>query len=92
MLKSRMMFAVALVALAIAGSAPAQAEILQLAQGTSCSSFQTTCANRCRVRAPQDVNCVSDHCTPKLMTCKRDGCWQEGRQYGGKRTCGLAKS
>lgn len=62
------------------------------AQGASCSAFQSTCAERCRVRAPQDVNCVSDHCTPKLAACRRSGCWQEGRMYGGKKTCNLTKS
>ncbi|HRK24794.1 MAG TPA: hypothetical protein PLQ11_07560 [Beijerinckiaceae bacterium] len=63
-----------------------------VAQGKTCSSFQTMCANRCRMRAPQDANCVDDHCTPKLNTCRQDGCWQEGRLYGGRKTCGLVKS
>lgn len=88
----RMISACALVAWALVAGAPAEAETLLLAQGASCSSYQTMCANRCRQRAPQDANCVSDHCTPKLMTCKKDGCWQEGRQYGGQKTCGLARS
>jgi hypothetical protein len=71
---------------------PPAAGTLQVAQGKSCSSFQTMCANRCKTRAPHDPTCVEDHCTPKLMTCRQDGCWQEGRLYGGKKTCGLARA
>lgn len=58
----------------------------------SCKSFQNTCAARCKQRVPDDKNCVSDHCTPKLEACRIDGCWEEGKLYGGKRTCGLTKT
>lgn len=61
------------------------------AQG-SCSGFQSMCAKRCKQRAPQDVNCVSDHCSPKLRECRSSGCWQEGQLYGGKLSCNLTKS
>lgn len=57
----------------------------------SCGGFQSMCAARCQQRAPQDKNCVSDHCTPKLQECRSTGCWQEGRLYGGKLTCNLRK-
>ena len=63
----------------------------QVAQAGSCRAMQSTCAARCKERAPQDKNCVSDHCTPKLSECRQTGCWQEGKQYGGGKTCGLAK-
>ena len=58
----------------------------------SCSSFQATCAARCKQRVPDDKNCVSDHCTPKLNDCRRTGCWQEGKLYGGALSCNLKKS
>lgn len=58
---------------------------------TSCSGFQSMCAKRCKQRAPDDRNCVSDHCTPKLQECRSTGCWQEGRLYGGRETCNLKK-
>ncbi len=59
---------------------------------SSCSGFQSSCAKRCKQRLPDDKNCVSDHCTPKLAECRTTGCWQEGRLYGGKLTCNLKKS
>ncbi len=58
----------------------------------TCSSFQSVCAARCKQRAPQDADCVSDHCTPKLVDCRKTGCWQEGRLYGGQVSCGLRKT
>lgn len=60
--------------------------------GQSCGRIQSVCAARCKVRAPTDLNCVSDHCTPKLEECLSTGCWQEGKLYGGKLTCNLVKS
>ena len=57
----------------------------------SCSSFQATCAARCKQRNPGDADCVSDHCTPKLNECRTTGCWQEGKLYGGALTCKLVK-
>jgi hypothetical protein len=78
---------VAVLALALgAGSAAAQPA------PSSCKGFQDMCAARCKERAPQDRNCVSDHCTPKLQECRVTGCWQEGARYGGARTCNLRKS
>jgi len=59
---------------------------------SSCSGFQSKCAQRCKERNPNDKNCVSDHCTPKLGACRSTGCWQEGQLYGGQKTCNLKKS
>lgn len=58
---------------------------------TSCSAFQAQCAARCKQRVPDDKNCVSDHCSPKLAECRVTACWQEGNAYGGKRVCNLKK-
>lgn len=63
----------------------------QVAQGGSCQSWFSNCASRCKTRAPTDKSCVSDHCSPKLATCRRTGCWQEGAQYGGAKHCNLSK-
>lgn len=63
----------------------------KIAQGSSCQSWYNNCATRCRTRLPNDKNCVSDHCSPKLATCRQSGCWQEGKAYGGGKHCGLAK-
>lgn len=62
----------------------------QVAAGT-CTGMFSTCAARCKQRAPQDKNCVADHCSPKLAACRQTGCWQEGAMYGGGKTCGLGK-
>jgi hypothetical protein len=59
---------------------------------SSCSALQAQCAARCKQRNPGDVNCVSDHCTPKLNECRATGCWQEGQRYGGQLTCNLKRS
>jgi hypothetical protein len=58
---------------------------------SSCQGMFSQCAARCKSRAPTDKSCVSDHCSPKLATCRQSGCWQEGKQYGGQRTCNLKK-
>ena len=63
---------------------------IEIAAG-SCKGFQSSCAARCKTRAPTDANCVSDHCSPKLAQCRSTGCWQEGAAYGGALTCNLAK-
>ncbi len=83
-------------ALFFVAASPSQASeslsgMLHLAAAQTCQSFQNTCAARCKVRVPDDPDCVSDHCTPKLEECRTTGCWQEGSLYGGKQTCGLVK-
>jgi hypothetical protein len=92
------MFGAAIAMAMLAGAAQAQSRpqgfpegSFQVAQGSTCQSFQDMCAARCKTRAPTDANCVSDHCTPKLGQCRQTGCWQEGARYGGGKTCGLAK-
>jgi hypothetical protein len=62
----------------------------QLAAG-SCSGTYGQCVARCRKDNPQDKACPSDHCAPKLATCKTSGCWQEGQRYGGQQTCNLSR-
>jgi hypothetical protein len=85
------------IAVAPALVVPALAEVSRVpgsymtAQGGTCRSFQDTCAARCLARVPDDKNCVSDHCTPKLAECRKTGCWQEGNLYGGAKTCNLAR-
>lgn len=74
-------------------ASPAQsrdAGAFQVAAG-SCSGTYATCVARCRRDNPQDRACPSDHCAPKLATCKTSGCWQEGQRYGGKLTCNLQR-
>lgn len=68
-----------------------EAGLIQLAAG-SCTSTYNTCVARCRRDVPHDKACPSDHCAPKLATCKSDGCWQEGQRYGGGLTCNLKRS
>lgn len=72
------------------GAAQAEMRMMQVA-ANSCKAMHQLCAQRCKQRVPDDKNCVSDHCTPKLDECRSTGCWQEGKMYGGKETCGLAK-
>lgn len=83
----------AVMAGAFPGAASAEAGGLPvlLAQAKSCKGMFDLCARRCRTRLPDDKNCTADHCTPKLATCRSDGCWQEGNLYGGQRHCGLSK-
>lgn len=71
-------------------SAPASDGSFMVA-AASCRSMHSTCARRCKERAPTDTSCVADHCDPKLSECRQTGCWQEGRMYGGAQTCNLAK-
>lgn len=88
------LFAAAGVMVVMSASAGAQSlptGSYRIAQGGSCQNWFSTCASRCKSRAPSDKNCVSDHCSPKLADCRKSGCWQEGAAYGGGRQCGLAK-
>jgi hypothetical protein len=65
--------------------------VAQAAKAGSCKATFDVCAARCKTRLPDDKNCTSDHCSPKLIECRSTGCWQEGRLYGGATTCGLSK-
>lgn len=61
------------------------------AQAASCSGSFNTCAQRCKTKYAADKNCISDHCSPKLSTCKSTGCWQQGGDFGNVLTCNLDK-
>lgn len=65
----------------------------QVAAGGSCQSFYSQCAARCanNKKGESQAKCASDHCAPKLAACRKSGCWQEGNDYGGGKSCGLAK-
>lgn len=61
------------------------------ADAASCSNSFSTCASRCKTKYASDKSCVSDHCTPKLETCKSTGCWQQGGDFGNVKSCNLDK-
>lgn len=74
-----------------AAQARSDATVATRLAAETCASFQNTCAARCKKDNPQDEDCVSDHCSPKLAQCRSTGCWEEGRRYGGKQTCNLRR-
>ena len=94
-MRSFCIFTTVAAALVVWGSAAIAAPLPDgaylVAQGSTCQSWYNMCAQRCRERLPNDKSCASDHCAPKLSSCKQSGCWLEGAQYGGGKTCGLAK-
>lgn len=47
----------------------------------SCSSWKATCESRGG----------ASYCDSQYGVCMRSGCWTEGKQFGGKRHCGLSK-
>ena len=92
MSKLSLLVAAAVVVMAVsAGAQSLPTASFKVAAGGSCQSWFSSCASRCKSRLPNDKNCVSDHCSPKLAACRQSGCWQEGAAYGGGRHCGLAK-
>lgn len=60
---------------------------------SSCRGFFSQCSARCanNPKGESKAKCTADHCSPKLSTCRRTGCWTEGAQYGGQTHCKLAK-
>jgi hypothetical protein len=54
---------------------------------TSCSGWYPICRQRC---VAQNISC--GHCDELLATCKKTGCWREGKNYGRKLHCKLKKS
>lgn len=67
---------------------------LKLAQaGSSCRNYFAQCSARCanNPKGESQAKCTADHCRPKLASCRRSGCWTEGKAYGGGTQCGLAK-
>ena len=61
------------------------------ADAATCSGSFNTCVSRCKTKYAADKSCVSDHCSPKLATCKTSGCWQQGGDFGNVLTCNLDK-
>jgi hypothetical protein len=60
---------------------------LEASAQTSCSGWYPVCKQRC---VQQNISC--GHCDDLLATCRRTGCWTEGKNYGGARHCNLKKS
>ena len=85
------MFASKIKTIAILSTMLAVLAIADVADAASCSNFQNTCASNCRAKHASDKDCVSDHCSPKLASCKSSGCWQQGGDFGNKLTCDLDK-
>jgi hypothetical protein len=81
----------AISASAKAQNGPQSYSVAQAGKAGSCKATFDVCAARCKTRLPDDKNCTSDHCSPKLIECRSTGCWQEGKLYGGALTCGLSK-
>jgi hypothetical protein len=60
---------------------------LEASAQTSCSAWYPICQQRC---VAQRISC--GHCDDLLATCKKTGCWREGKNYGRTRHCRLKKS
>jgi hypothetical protein len=60
---------------------------LEASAQSSCSGWYPVCRQRC---IGMKIGC--GHCDDLLATCKRTGCWTEGRNHGGARHCNLKKS
>lgn len=60
---------------------------LEASAQTSCSGWYPICQQRC---VAQRISC--GHCDELLATCKKSGCWREGKNYGSKLHCNLKKS
>jgi hypothetical protein len=72
---------------ALCGFALALLGTLEASAQTSCSGWYPICRQRC---VEQKISC--GHCDDLSATCRRTGCWTEGKNYGGTRHCGLKKS
>jgi len=60
---------------------------MEVAAQTACSGWYPICKQRC---VAQNINC--GHCEELMATCKKSGCWREGKNYGRKLHCNLKKS
>jgi hypothetical protein len=60
---------------------------VEVAAQTSCSAWKAVCLTRC---PSLKIGCA--HCDDLLATCRRTGCWTEGKNYGNARHCNLKKS
>lgn len=60
---------------------------IQLA-AASCQSFFSQCRARCanNPKGESQAKCTSDHCAPKLASCRSSGCWTEGAAYGDRKS------
>lgn len=54
---------------------------------SSCSGWYAICRQRC---VGMKIGC--GHCDELMATCRKTGCWTEGKQYGSKKHCNLKKS
>ena len=64
----------------------------EIAAQDSCAAHFGRCKARCPEWSKEPVaKCAADHCSPKLSTCRKTGCWTEGPRYGGGTTCNLKK-
>ncbi len=58
----------------------------------SCAAIFSRCKARCPEWSKEPIaKCAADHCSPKLATCRKTGCWTEGPRYGGGTVCNLKK-
>jgi hypothetical protein len=60
---------------------------LEASAQTSCSGWYPICRQRC---IEQRISC--GHCDDLLATCRKTGCWREGKNYGRRLHCNLKKS
>lgn len=60
---------------------------------SSCQALFSQCSARCvnNTKGETKAKCTADHCSPKLASCRKSGCWTEGQAYGGATTCNLTK-
>lgn len=65
----------------------------QVSEAASCQNLFSQCSARCEnnPKGETKAKCTSDHCAPKLASCRKSGCWTEGQNYGGGTTCNLTK-
>jgi hypothetical protein len=63
------------------GSSRAHGNAVQMAQGSSCSAWKSTCESRGGGAS----------CDAKYRSCLKSGCFTEGAKFGGATHCSLAK-
>lgn len=56
----------------------------EIAAQDSCAALFGRCKSRCPEWSKEPLaKCTADHCSPKLATCRKTGCWTEGPRFGG---------
>lgn len=83
------MFAVMIFATTSSDAQDVRGGSFRVAEAGSCQSWFSICAARCGRSRDGHDKCVSDHCSPKLSSCRSSHCWQEGANNGGGLHCGL---